>query len=261
MSDDKMMTMDGVAARELIEPSGAAELREPRLHERAAVMLATDVVSGRLGPGEQFPSADQIVERFGVSRTVAREALQTLSMLGLVRVQHGKRTEVLPAEDWNVLSPVVQEALRRENRLEPVWRDLYEFRRLIEPRAAAWMAERGSDRDLVQLNGLAAEMRTLAEGQVDLSRFMAADQAFHRLIARSGANSVLSAVSRSFWRAVSLLWLESKLDAQQIQEVVQQHQRIAEAITVRDPDAAAKAMEDHLRAASTMDVGHFSQST
>src|SRR5262249_6050520 len=129
----------------------ADNLRGSRLHERAAIVLAADVVAGRLQPGDSFPSSEELVERFGFSRTVGREVLQTLSMLGLVRVQHGKRTEVRPSEDWNVLTPVMQEALRREQLLEPIWHDLYEFRLLIEPQAAAWMANRGSDRDLAQL--------------------------------------------------------------------------------------------------------------
>jgi DNA-binding FadR family transcriptional regulator len=232
-------------------------IREPRLHERAAIVLAVDIVAGRLQPGDQFPSTDEIVERFGFSRTVAREALQTLSMLGVVRVQHGKRTEVRPPEDWNILSSVVQQALGREGRLEPVWRDLYEFRLVVEPQAAAWMAERGSDPDLIRLSGLAAEMRMLAEDLGNARLFLAADQEFHKLIARSATNRVLAGVSRSFWDAVSVLWLESHLTAEELTAVAGQHQRIADAITRRDAAAAAAAMTAHLEAASTMDVGHF----
>ena len=47
---------------------------------------------------------------------MARETVQALAMLGLVNVQHGKRTEVCPPEDWDILSAIVQEALRREGR-------------------------------------------------------------------------------------------------------------------------------------------------
>src|ERR1700751_4170955 len=152
-------------ARQDYGPFDGDGLRESRLHERAAVLMARDVVWGRLQPGDAFPSTEEIIDRFGFSRTVAREALQTLSMLGLVRVQHGKRTEGRPPEAWNMLPPVCQEARRREDMLEPIWRDLYEFRLAIEPRAAAWMATRGSDRDLAQLAALAAEMRVLAEDE------------------------------------------------------------------------------------------------
>jgi DNA-binding FadR family transcriptional regulator len=239
---------------ELVAPDG---LREARLHERAAVVLACDVIAGRLAPGDQFPSAEEIVERFGVSRTVARETLQTLSMVGLVRVHHGKRTDVRPPEDWNVLTPVVQEALRREGRLQPLWHDLYEFRLLVEPTGAAWMAERGSDRELAQISALAAEMRVLAEDAGNASRVLAADQAFHRLIAQASSNIVLAVVSRSFWEDVSVVWLESHLSAEELQDVAEQHTRIAEAIVRRDASGAAQAMEAHLNAASTMDIGHF----
>jgi GntR family transcriptional repressor for pyruvate dehydrogenase complex len=231
------------------------ELREPRLHERAALVLASDVVSGRLAAGERFPSADEIVDRFGVSRTVAREALQTLSMLGIVRVQHGKRTEVLPSDHWDMLNPVVHEALRREDGHEPLLRDLYEFRLVIEPQAAAWMAERGSEGDLARLAGLAAEMRVLSEDPANTPRVLAADQDFHRLIAHAAGNRILAAFSRSFWEAVSVLWMESHLSADETQQVAHHHQEIADAITRRDPEAAAEAMTRHLQAASTLDLG------
>jgi DNA-binding FadR family transcriptional regulator len=233
------------------------ELRDGRLHERAAVLLAADVVSGRLSSGSAFPSVDQVVQRLQVSRTVAREALQTLAMVGLVRVQHGKRTEVLPPEEWNVLTPIVQQALRREDRLEPIWRDLYDFRRLIEPKAAAWMAERGSEADLERLSTLADEMQELAAEPHNALRVMEADRAFHRLIARAGTNRVLGAVSRSFWEAVSFLWLESELGSEEFADVVEQHHRIAQSINSRDAAAAAAAMDDHLEAASKMDLGRF----
>ena len=94
-------------------PSSLGELpREQRLRDRLAVRLAAEIVSGRLRPDDAFPSAEDIVQQYGVSRTVAREALQTLTMVGFVRSQQGKRTEIMPRESWNVLSSVVQEALR-----------------------------------------------------------------------------------------------------------------------------------------------------
>lgn len=250
--EDQTSEVDVPAA---MGPAFGEKLREPRLHERAAVMLAADVVSGRLAAGDPFPSADEIVSRLGVSRTVAREALQTLSMLGLVRVQHGKRSEVLPINDWNVLSPILQEALRREGRLEPVWHDLYEFRLLIEPRAAAWMAERGSDEDLASLMALIDEMSALASAG-EVPGFMAADQAFHSLIASGANNQVLSAVSHSFWKAVASLWLDSNVLPDQLPTIAQQHRDIAEAIANRDAAGAANAMSLHLEAASAVDVAN-----
>jgi DNA-binding FadR family transcriptional regulator len=180
-------------------------------------------------------------------------------MLGLVRVQHGKRTEVRPEADWNILSPVVQQALRSENRLEPVWRDLYEFRLLLEPQAAAWMAARGPDLDLAQLSAMAAEMRILAENVANARRVLAVDEAFHRLIGQAAGNRILAGVSRSFWDAVSVMWPESRLSGDDLVAIAAQHERIADAVARRDPEAATLAMEEHLRAASTIDSGFPSE--
>jgi DNA-binding FadR family transcriptional regulator len=200
-----------------------------------------------------------MVARFGVSRTVAREALQTLSMLGLVHVQHGKRTEVLPPENWNVLTPIVQEALQREGRIVPVIKDLYEFRLLIEPTAAAWMAERGAEKDLEELSRLAAEMRAQAGDAANAPLMMAADQAFHALIARSGVNRVLAAVSRNFWDAIPVLWAQSRMTLDEMRRAAEDHQRIAAVIAERDPSGAAQAMRDHLSWASQLDVGQLAE--
>jgi len=236
------------------------ELREPRLRERLAVRLACEIVSGRMAPGSAFPSADDLVQRFGVSRTVAREAVHTLSMLGLVRVQHGKRTEVLPHEDWDILSDVVQESMRRENRVGPLLRDLYEFRLLVEPDAARLMAERATDREVSELERLARTMAELAaepasqpESAGDAA-FHAADWDFHHLVARASGNALLGAVIRDIREVLVTLWSVSRLGRDEIARVAEYHTRIASAIARRDPEGAGAAMRDHLAWASSLDL-------
>ena len=236
------------------------DLREPRLRERLAVRLACEIVSGRMAPGSSFPSAEDIVQRFGVSRTVARETVHTLSMLGLVLVQHGKRTEVLPEDDWDILSDVVQEAVRREDRVGPLLRDLYEFRLLVEPDAARLMAERATDREVAELARLAQTMSDLAEGNEgeqgasSEAAFHAADWDFHHLVARASGNSLLGAVIRDIREVLATLWSVSRLGPDEITRVAEYHTRIASAIARRDPEGAAVAMRDHLTWASTLDL-------
>jgi DNA-binding FadR family transcriptional regulator len=230
-------------------------LREPqRLSDQLSTLLAAEIVSGRIDVGQTFPSADEIVNRFGVSRTVARETVQALSMLGLVHVQHGKRTEVCPPEDWDILSSVVQEALRREGMAEPLLRDLYEFRLLIEPQAAAWMAEHGSAEDLARLDELAAIMHQLAGPRPAVSDVMRADRSFHDLVARASENRVVAAVSRDIRELIGTLWGSSTLGVDEARVVADQHRTIADAIGRRDAAAAAAAMRDHLRWAAQADL-------
>jgi GntR family transcriptional repressor for pyruvate dehydrogenase complex len=237
-------------------PLGRVEaLREPqRLSQQLSTLLAAEIVSGRIGVGEAFPSSEEIVNRFGVSRTVARETVQALAMLGMVNIQHGKRTEVCPSEDWDILSATVQEALRREGRAEPLLHDLYEFRLLIEPQAAAWMAESGTDEDLAQLGALADTMERVAGTELSVTKVMEADRSFHDLVARASDNRVLAAVSRDIREVVGTLWGFSNLDAADASRVAEQHRRIADAVQARDVRAAASAMREHLQWAAQADL-------
>jgi DNA-binding FadR family transcriptional regulator len=234
---------------------GVDALREPqRLSDQLSILLAAEIVSGRIGVGQAFPSADELVNRFGVSRTVARETVQALAMLGFVHVQHGKRTEVCPPEEWDILSSVVQEALRREGMAEPLLRDLYEFRLLIEPQAAAWMAEHGSAEDLARLDEIAVTMDQLAGAEPAVADVMQADRTFHDLVARASENRVVAAVSRDIRELIGTLWGFSAVGAEEARVVADQHRKIADAIGRRDAEEAAAAMRDHLRWAAQADL-------
>jgi DNA-binding FadR family transcriptional regulator len=232
----------------------ASVLQGPRrLGHQLATLLASDIVAGRIGPGQTFPSAEELVKHYGVSRTVARETVQTLALLGLVRVQHGKRTEVLREEDWDILAPIVQEALRREGRADVLVRDLYGFRLLIEPQAAAWTAEHGSVEDITRLGALADRMEELAAGDGNAVPVLAADREFHNVLARASGNRVLAAVSRDIGEILSTVWRLSHPGPEDLRRIAAQHRDIADALARRDGDAAAAAMRDHLVFASTLD--------
>jgi len=237
---------------------GLPPLLEPRrLGQQLATLLACEIVSGRMGPGQGFPSAEELVTRYGVSRTVARETVQTLALLGLVRVQHGKRTEILPPEEWDVLSAVVQDALRREGKASEFVRDVYVFRLLIEPKAAALVAARGAPDVAAELDRLVQVMESRAGGDGDGDVIMAADRDFHDTIARASGNRVIAGVSRDIREVLRTLWELSRPAAEERRRMAEQHRRIVDAIVARDEEGAAAAMQEHLQWATDADIGRL----
>jgi GntR family transcriptional regulator len=64
------------------------------LHAQVEDQLALDMTSGAIGPGTQLPSEESLLERFGVSRTTVRTAIQNLVRRGLVEIRRGKGTFV-----------------------------------------------------------------------------------------------------------------------------------------------------------------------
>jgi GntR family transcriptional regulator len=57
-------------------------------------VLAEDIAKDRLGPGDQLPTEDSLIVRFGVSRITVRRAIQNLAGRGLVEVHRGRGTFV-----------------------------------------------------------------------------------------------------------------------------------------------------------------------
>ncbi|HLY88777.1 MAG TPA: GntR family transcriptional regulator [Acetobacteraceae bacterium] len=64
------------------------------LYERVESVLAGDIADGNLSPETQLPSEDGLIERFKVSRTTVRKAIQNLVERGLLEIRRGKGTFV-----------------------------------------------------------------------------------------------------------------------------------------------------------------------
>jgi DNA-binding FadR family transcriptional regulator len=217
-----------------------------KLHEQLAEQLARDIVSGRLPSGSAVRPEPDLVEEYGVSKTVVRETLQLLASAGLLQIQHGKRTIVTPETEWYILNPLVQDAYRAEGLAGVMMEELYEVRLVLEPQAARWTAERGSAEHVDEIQTLVDSMARSIKDD-DPAVFLEYDRRFHAAIIGSGAsNRVLHAILRNIHSLISTSWSLTALTARQRRTVLQQHRAIAAAITARDGDAAEKAMRTHL---------------
>ncbi len=64
------------------------------LYARVETALAAEIAAGSLSPGSQLPTEDRLIERFAVSRTTVRKAVENLVARGLVEIRRGKGTFV-----------------------------------------------------------------------------------------------------------------------------------------------------------------------
>jgi len=71
-----------------------AEHDRSPLYAKVEVALASDISAGTLLPNSQLPPEDRLIERFGVSRTTVRKAIENLVARGLVEIRRGKGTYV-----------------------------------------------------------------------------------------------------------------------------------------------------------------------
>src|SRR5687768_5603242 len=158
----------------------------PRRRPRSLAHDVVDGLSGRirdgsLAPGEKLPTEAAIMEEFGVSRTVVREAISRLQAAGLVATRHGVGTFVVGLGDSSSfrIGPEQLETLQDVIAV-------LELRIAVETESAALAAARRTPDNLQALrNALAAFISAVDEGR----DAVALDYQFHLEIARATQNN------------------------------------------------------------------------
>ena len=205
-----------------------------------------DDIDGRirqalLKPGDKLPTESAIMEHYGVSRTVVREAISHLQAAGLVETRHGIGTFVLepPQAGLGIESvATVKDVLA-----------ILELRISMETEAAWLAASRRSGAQLAELDEALSDMlRASAAGQATVE----ADVRFHRLVAEATGNRYFVEMLGQLGTALiprarlDTPGLERERPADYLERVNGEHQDIYDAIARQDADAARAAMRTHL---------------
>ncbi|MCC6312766.1 MAG: FadR family transcriptional regulator [Thermomicrobiales bacterium] len=218
--------------------------REP-LATQIARRLVDYLLSGQVAPGERMPSERQLAQAFGVGRSAMREAIKSLSLIGLVEVRHGDGT-YLRKTDSSLLPQVIEWGLLLG---EPRTRDLVEARQKIEVAIAGMAAERRRDDDLAALRDCLERMRRIADQDGPAAEFVEADVDFHVRLAEAADNTALRDVIGGI-QALLRVWIGRVIMAGAAESSYQEHIPIYEAVACGDAAAAQLAMEAHMVSAA-----------
>lgn len=197
--------------------------------------LIADVFQGRLRAGQHLVT-QELSERFGVSHTPIREALISLSGIGII--------DLLPNR-----GAVVRRVSKRDVK------EVCAVRRALE--CAATQGACGRIKPVV-LSGLVSELEHLTQtpaksGSRFIKKARELDNRLHDLIAASCGNSFLAneinrlkILFRAF-RDVSWDRFEVAADGHRLAEEAHEHLAIVQALVVEDRRAAARAMSRHIQ--------------
>jgi GntR family transcriptional repressor for pyruvate dehydrogenase complex len=225
--------------------AGIEPIRREPISTEIARRLVDYLLSGEIGPGERMPSERQLAQAFGVGRSAMREAIKSLSLLGLVEVRHGDGTYLRKA-DSSLLPQVIEWGLLLG---EPRTRDLVEARQKIEEVIAALAAERRTADDVASLRLLLARMGAAVAPGVDTAVFVEADVDFHLCLSEAARNTALRDVLGGV-QALLRVWIGRVIAAGNRDVSFREHVPIVDAVERGDPAEARAAMESHMKAAA-----------
>lgn len=219
-----------------------------RSAETLSTQLTTDlgarIARGEIKPGEKLPSEHALIDAYGVSRTVVREAISSLKAKGMIATRQGVGAFVLQA------TPAV--TLRIEHAGLSVLGDMMnilELRIALEVEAAGLAALR---RTVVQLGTLRTLLDDMSDSTQQGGDGIEHDRRFHLELLRAARNPHFSTLLEPLG-AMGIPRARLDLFAQDgvartiyLQCIGLEHENIYRAIANQDVKAARSAMRLHL---------------
>jgi GntR family transcriptional regulator, transcriptional repressor for pyruvate dehydrogenase complex len=203
--------------------------------------LIAYIADNQIKPGELLPSEKQLGEALGVSRLPLREALSRLKALGLVNSRQGKGVFVCNVDASNLfrqISPV----MRSQGTLS--LRHMIEVRQCLEPAVAGLAAQRRDDAALGIMAECLEKMRLHLDKPMEYEQF---DLEFHLALVRAAQNPALEILVSTIHDLMLATQREAGRSIAITHVSLGYHQKIYDAVQNCDPQAAATAMQEHLR--------------
>ena len=213
--------------------------------------LARLIIEGKIKTDEILPNEIALSEHFGVSRTMVRDILKTLESKGFIARKTNTGTRVMGIHSWNLLDEEVLDwscgALTQSRFLL----SLLELRLVIEPQAASLAALRANDDNLLELRNhyqrMADSLREQgeqSEGRVFLDND--ADIEFHKTIMKASGNLFISQFGGTIRAALHHTIYLSNRATENVQNSLEAHKSVLEAIESRNSKQAYLRMANVL---------------
>lgn len=199
------------------------------------------VLHGTWQPGQKLPSENDLAASFHVSRITVRQALQKMSMIGLVETRSGEGSFITSMSLKPLMNSMIPIAYFSENDMQKV----LEFRQVVEVETAGIAAEKATPEKIEELRALYREMNSLAENQ-RWREFAENDLAFHFKIAEMTDNELIIETN-TILRDVLRTAMDQIVDTLGSKIGIYYHGRLLDAIENHDSKRTKSIMREHLR--------------
>ncbi|WP_298778492.1 FadR/GntR family transcriptional regulator [uncultured Polaribacter sp.] len=194
-----------------------------------------------LEPGDKLPSERMLSEKFGVSRSNVREAIQKLEFYGILKSIPQSGTFVANI-GVIAMNGMIDDILRLD---EPDFKSLVETRILLELKTARLAALRRTEEDLIKLK---AALDAYKEKVLNGEDAVQEDLLFHLAIAKASGNSSMNTFMLIITPEIITNFKEYHVcDAGLAQRGIADHQAIFDAIKEQNPKLAKQKMKEHFK--------------
>lgn len=205
--------------------------------------IEKSILQKKFLPGDKLPTEKEMCEMFGVSRTALREALQMLSIQGLIQIRKGSGIYVSEYKSDNAVKHMSRYL---EMNLNPeLIMQIVEVRKAFEPYIASLAAKNRDEADVKVLEKNLQDLKN--SNSLDSDKQGMIDQGFHLAICAATKNPIITLQMDPIFRLMPNIRtiVYKKVDTA-LSEAVDFHQKIFDAICDQDADKARETMMGHL---------------
>lgn len=199
------------------------------MRHRIYEQLRADILSCALTPGLQFRE-NELAEKFGVSKSPIRDALQRLEIEGLIEIEPRRGHRVAPIS--------IADA-----------EDILDLREILEAGALRTIAARATDEELAALDAL-REANTR-----DMKAFAAYNRQFHLALCEASGNkrlaSSMAGLMENYDRLCIVSLTSGRDEIGSMADALADHNVIIDALQARNAAAAVRASAKHVRKSRT----------
>jgi DNA-binding GntR family transcriptional regulator len=202
----------------------ALSLAPRALYEEVAELLRQRIFRRELEPGSWIDEV-KLAQEYGISRTPLREALKVLAAEGLVTMKVRRGAYVTEVSEQDLA-------------------EVYHLLALLESDAAGVVAQKATESQLRELQALHKELEAAVKHR---ERFFAVNERFHMHLLAIAGNRWRNQMVADLRKVMKLNRHNSLLKSGRMEESLAEHRAVMEALTRRDPAAAAQRMQQHFR--------------
>lgn len=212
--------------------------KHPKVRRRVIEYLLHQMLDQSLPIHEQLPGINELCETLDASRTAVREAISVLVAKGMVASIPGGGTYIQPLSSWMLLDPEVLCWLRESDMALSIIEHLMEIRLIVEPEAATLASLRGN---MVQFMAMKEALSRMSSGEsLRTPESIQGDIEFHNLILNTSGNIFIDRLRDLCMVSVELVVRLTFERVESVEVSIENHQRLLEAITSRQPALARR---------------------
>lgn len=214
--------------------------RTPSVHEDVLERLGPDLLWGELA-GVRDLRLESIEERYGVSRTAAREVVRVLEAMGVVSSRRRVGITVRPREEWHILDPtLIRWRLAGPERADQL-RSLSQLRAGVEPVAAGLAALHATPEQCGELTAAVIGMSVTGQSG-DLESYLEHDIRFHRTLLEASGNELFAGLAGVVAEVLAGRTHHQLMPSRPEPAAIRLHGDVAEAVAAGGSAAAESAM-------------------